>query len=144
MLARWPIRCPLLFSLSLATIIWHPPTDNSAFAGALGLGKEILKTACGLRPRKAGFEKAASHPGADLLTAVPATDLETALYPWSLSCSSIWLWFCHQHHTPRDPGEACTLVPQETDLRASIPLCTLKCPVTCLGFSQPQSRSPWR
>lgn len=45
-----------------------------------------------------------------------------ALYPWVVGHGPIWLWFCHQHPKPSDPGGApptCASINWHTDLGPS-------------------------
>lgn len=49
------------------------------------------------------FEKVSPQLGGWLVTMALATDPDIAQYTWGVSYSPVWLWFCHQQHTPRYP-----------------------------------------
>ena len=78
--------------------------DKSAFVGDLGPREETVKSQCSPRPRRVFLRRQTRNQAADLPTVVLVTEMETAPNPWRLGYSPIWLWVCHQHYMPRDPG----------------------------------------
>lgn len=78
-------------------------TDKSAWAGAVGFRKAIMKSQWSPR-RVCSVLRREVPQVADSPTVGLATDLETALSSCGLSYNAIWPWSCHQHHIPKDPG----------------------------------------
>lgn len=97
--ARWCNRVPCLY----LSITWQPSPDKSAWAGAVGFRKAIMKSQWSPR-RVCSVLRREVPQVADSPTVGLATDLETALSSCGLSYNAIWPWSCHQHHIPKDPG----------------------------------------
>lgn len=76
-----------------------------------------MKPWCRPRLKGAILRRQAHIRVANLLTVALDTDLETALYPWELSYSPIWLWVCHQLTWE----ESCPLICQVIGIQTLIP-----------------------
>ena len=65
--------------------------------------------------RRQAHSQAAHSPAV-----VPVTEVATAPYPWRPGYRSLWLWVCHQDHTPRTQEESYPPVHQVIELETSI------------------------